>query len=127
GTAGVALISQDKARFITDFRYTEQATKQAEHFEVVEHKSQIHEEIKNQLNELNIKSLGFEENQVTYATYELYKNTFNELKLKTIGNIIENLSIYKTSEELYVMKRAAEIADKAYDHIQTFIKPGVKE
>lgn len=127
GTAGVALISQDKARFITDFRYTEQATKQAEHFEVIEHKSQIHEEIKNQLNELNVKCLGFEENQVTYATYELYKKTFNEVKLEPIGNIIENLRIYKTSEELEIMKRAAEIADKAYDHIQTFIKPGIKE
>lgn len=127
GTAGVALISQDKARFITDFRYTEQATKQAEHFDVIEHKALIHEELKNQLNELNIKRLGFEKNQVTFATYELYTKTFDTVELVPVGDMIENLRIYKTPQELEIMKQAAEIADKAYDHIQTFIKPGVKE
>ncbi|MDV2687661.1 aminopeptidase P family N-terminal domain-containing protein, partial [Alkalihalophilus lindianensis] len=30
GTAGVVLISGDKAQFITDFRYIEQASKQCE-------------------------------------------------------------------------------------------------
>lgn len=126
GTAGIALISQDKARFITDFRYTEQATKQARHFEVIEHKSLIEEEIKNQLNDLNIKRLGFEKNHVTYATYELFKKNF-DVELEPISDMIEKLRIFKSPQELEIMKKAAVIADKAYDHIQTFIKPGVKE
>src|SRR5690625_778613 len=123
GTAGVALISQDKARFITDFRYTEQATEQAEHFDVIEHKALIHEEIKNQLNELNIKRLGFEKNQVTFATYELYTKTFDTVELIPVGDMIENLRVYKTAQELESMRQAAEREDKAYDHIQPCIKP----
>lgn len=38
GTAGTALITSDKALFITDFRYTEQAAEQAAAFEIIEHK-----------------------------------------------------------------------------------------
>ena len=32
-----------------------------------------------------------------------------------------------TEEEIKILKEAAEIADKAYEHIQKYIKPGVKE
>ena len=35
GTAGVVLISLKEAKFITDFRYMEQAGKQAEGYEIV--------------------------------------------------------------------------------------------
>lgn len=127
GTAGVALVSRDHAHFITDFRYTEQAAKQAQQFHVIEHKALLEEEIKNQLNELNIKRLGFEKNQVTYAAYELYKKSFNGVELVPVSDMIESLRIFKSPQELEIMKKAAEIADKAYEHIQTFIKPGVKE
>ena len=35
GTTGFAIVTQDKAFMITDFRYTEQATKQCEGYEAV--------------------------------------------------------------------------------------------
>lgn len=38
GTAGLALVTQDRAVFITDFRYTEQAGVQVKEFEVVQAK-----------------------------------------------------------------------------------------
>ena len=38
GSAGVVIISEDKAAFVTDFRYVEQATKQTEGFDIVQHK-----------------------------------------------------------------------------------------
>src|SRR5699024_6601542 len=37
------------------------------------------------------------------------------------------LRLIKTPAVLEMMKEAAEIADHAYEHIQHFIKPGVKE
>jgi Xaa-Pro aminopeptidase len=45
GTAGVVLISEKEAVFITDFRYTEQAAKQAVGFEIVLHQGTIFEEV----------------------------------------------------------------------------------
>src|SRR5690625_5859419 len=44
-----------------------------------------------------------------------------------ISGVIENIRLYKTEEEIATLKRAGEIADAAYEHIQTFIKPGMKE
>src|SRR5690606_34711552 len=60
GSAGVAIVSQNDAHFITDFRYTKQATEQATDFAVIEHKQLIELEIRDQLNALNIKRVGFE-------------------------------------------------------------------
>lgn len=126
GTAGAVIISLDDARFITDFRYTEQAGSEAKGFKVVEHKQGLELEIKQQLNEMNVKRLGFEKDHTTYAQYEIYKQLF-EAELLPVSGLVENIRIIKTSEELDIMKKAAKIADDAFTHIQSYIKPGVKE
>jgi Xaa-Pro aminopeptidase len=126
GTAGAAIITKDDARFITDFRYTEQAAEQAEGFQIVEHKQLIDLEIKDQLKELNVKRLGFEKDHVSYSQYENY-NKVLEVELVPISGVIEELRLIKGNDELEIMKKAAKIADDAFEHIQSFIKPGVKE
>lgn len=126
GTAGVALISQTDARFITDFRYTDQATEQVKHFKVVEYKQSIELEINHQLKELNVKRLGFEQDHMTYAQYDLYKKTFG-VELIPVSELVENIRLIKNPVELEYLKKAAAIADQAYEHIQGFIKPGVRE
>lgn len=126
GTSGVAIVSQEKALFITDFRYTSQATDQAKNFEVVEHKQGIVTEINEQLQKHNIKTLGFEEDDVSFALHQQY-DTLLDVTLVPISNIIENIRLYKSEAELDIMKKAAKIADDAFVHIQSFIKPGVTE
>ena len=41
--------------------------------------------------------------------------------------MIEKLRMIKTDDEIRTIRRAAEIADEAFSHILTFIKPGVTE
>lgn len=126
GTSGAVVISKTEAIFITDFRYTEQAEQEIEGFTILEHKQPIDQEINEQLNKLNINNLGFEKNHVTYGGYINYKKNFSA-QLVPVENLIENLRIIKSPEELTIMEKAAKIADDAYEHIQSFIKPGVKE
>lgn len=126
GTAGVAIISENDSRFITDFRYTEQANEQAKGFQIIEHKTPIEQEIKSQLKEMNISRLGFEQDHVTFGEYTLYSKTF-EVDLVPVSGIIEEIRLIKTTEELDILKEAAKIVDDAFEHIQTYIKPGVKE
>jgi Xaa-Pro aminopeptidase len=126
GTAGVAIISENDSRFITDFRYTEQANEQAKEFQIIEHKTPIEQEIKTQLKEMNISRLGFEQDHVTFGEYALYSKTF-EVDLVPVSGIIEEIRLIKTTEELDILKEAAKIVDDAFEHIQTYIKPGVKE
>ncbi|WP_047980095.1 M24 family metallopeptidase [Ornithinibacillus contaminans] len=126
GSAGVVLVSLEEAIFITDFRYTEQATEQAKGFTVVEHKQLIEQEVNTQLTRLRVKRLGFEKNHLTYATYDQYNNLF-DVELVPTSEIIETIRMIKTPEELTTLKKAAQIADAAFEHIQGYIKPGVKE
>lgn len=126
GTAGAVLISQHDAQFITDFRYIEQANEQAKGFKIIEHKQAIHEEISDQLKALNVNRLGFEKDHTTFGTYEKYKEVF-AAELVPISGIIEALRLIKTEDELKIMQKAATIADDAFNHIQGYIKPGVKE
>lgn len=126
GTAGVAIVTMNDARFVTDFRYIEQANEQVTEFTVVEHKKSIIKEISNQLNELNVSRVGFEKDHMTYSTYELYKKSIDK-ELVPVSGIVEKLRLIKTDEEISILKAAAKIADDAFEHIQGFIKPGVKE
>lgn len=126
GTAGAAIVTKNTARFITDFRYIEQAAEQATAFTVIEHKKSIGEEISNQLKELNVAAVGFEKDQLTYAAYETYSQLF-AAELIPVSGIVEELRLIKTADELTTLKKAAEIADAAFEHIQDFIKPGVRE
>lgn len=126
GTAGAVLITKGDAIFITDFRYTEQAAEQAKGFQIIEHKQLITKEIKDQLKNLNVKRLGFEKDHVTYSQFENYKKEL-EVELAPVNGIIETLRLTKDTAELEIMRKAAKIADEAFEHIQSFIKPGVKE
>ncbi|SHF60070.1 M24 family metallopeptidase [Ornithinibacillus halophilus] len=126
GTAGAAIVSKEESLFITDFRYTEQATDQAKGFEVIEHKQLMDLEIRDQLKRLNVKRLGFEKNHTTYALFEQYNKSL-EVELVPVSDIVENIRLIKSADELEIMKQAAKIADDAFYHIQNYIKPGVKE
>lgn len=126
GTAGVVIIGKNEALLITDFRYTEQAAEQAKGFNIIEHKQLIELEVRDQLKKMGATKVGFEKENMTYAVYENYKQVINGELIPT-SEIVEEIRLIKTPEELAIMKKAAEIADAAFKHIQGFIKPGVKE
>lgn len=127
GTAGVVLISFDKAIFITDFRYVEQATKQCEGFEIIQQKTSIPEEVAALIASLGIKKLGFEQDHMTFASYKVYEAAIKGAELVPFSGIIEKLRLIKTEPEIKILKEAAEIADAAFKHIITFIQPGRSE
>ncbi|MED4017062.1 M24 family metallopeptidase [Sutcliffiella cohnii] len=126
GTAGVAIITAEKAVFITDFRYTEQASKQCVGFEIVQHKGGLVEEIANQVKVLGISKLGFETDHVTFSTYLAFRKEIGA-ELVPISGVIEKLRLIKTEQEINILKEATQIADAAFEHILTYIKPGITE
>lgn len=126
GTSGVALITEDEAFFITDFRYIEQAKRQAVGFEIVQHKGPIPAEVARICKEKGIKNLGFEENDITYGLYQLYQKEYKG-NLVPVSGVVEKLRLIKTEEEIKIIKVACDIADLAFKHILDFIRPGRTE
>lgn len=126
GTAGVVLISGEDAKFITDFRYVEQATNQCLGFEIVKHSGPIHKEVAEQAEKLGIKKLAFEQDYMTFADFKVYDTVVNG-ELIPVSGLIEKLRLIKTNEEIKILKEAAKIADSAFTHILDFIKVGKTE
>lgn len=126
GTAGVAIVSKDDAVFITDFRYTEQATAQVKDFRIVQHTGTIFAEVANQVALMGIQTLGFEKDTLTFGMYEQYKS---EVKAEFVpfSGLIEKIRLIKTEQEINIIKAACEIADNAFTHILGFIEPGKTE
>lgn len=126
GTAGVAIVSQNDAVFITDFRYTEQAAEQIKDFRIVQHTALIHEEVAAQVAAMGIQALGFEKNAMQFGVYEVYKQAV-KADFVPVSGLIEKIRLIKTPQELNIIKVACEIADSAFTHILDFIKPGKTE
>jgi len=126
GTAGVVVIGPNQAVFITDFRYTEQASRQVEGYEIVQHTGLLIEEVVKQVERLGIRKLGFEQDHLSYATFQTYAKEI-KAELVPVSGIVEKLRLIKSAAEIKILKEAAEIADAAFDHIIRFIRPGVTE
>ncbi|MET0786417.1 MAG: Xaa-Pro peptidase family protein [Paenisporosarcina sp.] len=126
GTAGVAIITQEQAIFITDFRYTQQAQKEIHGFEIVQHTKPIMEEVGAQLEKMGVKSVGFEKDHMSYAMFEIYQKAV-KADLLPVSGLVEKIRLIKTEQEINILKSAANIADAAFEHIITFIKPGKTE
>ncbi|ANU17059.1 Xaa-Pro dipeptidase [Planococcus maritimus] len=126
GTAGLALITPNDAWFITDFRYTEQAGEQVKEFKVVQAQKGLLDEVARIVQEAAVERLAFEQDYMTFATYSQYQDKLTAT-LEPVSGLIEQLRMVKAPEEIDVLKAAAKIADDAFEHICTYIKPGMTE
>ncbi len=126
GTTGVALIGLEEAFFITDFRYTEQAAKQCVGYEIVKNVGPILEVVADLVESKTIENLAFEESFVAFRQY-VELETLLEVDLIPVSGMIEELREIKDESEIAIVEKACEIADKAFSHILTYIKPGMTE
>lgn len=126
GTSGMALITEDKAYFVTDFRYTEQATQQAKGYEVVEASQGLFEEVADISKRLGVKTLGFEMDYVSVATFNLLESIF-DCDLKPISGLVEALREIKEPEEVENIRQAVKISESALEYILDYIQPGMTE
>lgn len=128
GSTGVCLISKNESKFITDFRYIEQANSECDGFEIVDVDGyRNYPKVINDLaKEMGMKRLGFEGDFFTFSDYTAYKEVI-EAEFISISNGIESIRTVKSDAEIAKIKIAAEIADATFAHILKFIKEGVTE
>ncbi|GAA0177231.1 Xaa-Pro peptidase family protein [Clostridium sediminicola] len=126
GDESYALITKERAFFITDSRYIQQAKLEAKLFEVVDYKGDLVSCISNLIRDLKIEKLAFEDEKISFSQYDKFKNGF-ECELVPQEGMVEELRIVKDDYEIECISKAAEIADKAFSHITNFIKVGMKE
>lgn len=129
GTTSKCLVIRDRAYLIVDFRYTTQAKEQAfDGIEVIQHEKGALEVLNRLCLEYGIQKTGLEGNNISFSEYTDLKNKLTPVKeLRNVQSSIDGIRIIKDENELQLIKSAVNIADKAFDEILPFIKPGVKE
>ena len=119
----------DKANqyFITDPRYTEQASMECPDYEIINWRSTG---IGNVIAELckkdGVKTIGFEQDHLTFATWRSMQDTIDAELVPTL-NVVERFREVKTPEEIQKLRVSCDIASRAFDKILQDIKVGVTE
>lgn len=127
GSSGFLLITADRALLYSDFRYRLQAPEQAKAYEFREHGASAIESVKQAVKELGIRQLAFEPVEMSFAEYEKYKAVLGEGVLVPSEGWIEKLRMTKDAGELQIMREAAQLADKTFEHMVGMLKPGMRE
>ncbi|MEX2415850.1 MAG: Xaa-Pro peptidase family protein [Paenibacillaceae bacterium] len=127
GSSGVLLITADKALLYSDFRYRTQAPGQAPSFEFIEHQANVMDAILESAVALHLPRIAFEAHDMSFETYSSYVNKLQGIELIPAGKWVEQLRMVKGEAELVIMREAALLADKTFNHIVGLLKPGMRE
>ncbi len=114
GSNGLAIVGRDLRRFVTDFRYVEQAAEQVDGFD----REQAPQEFVNALadgwpgGELR---LGFEDEEVSVRRHMRLREVLpDRVELVPAGGIVEQLRAVKDAGEVERIAAAAALVDEVY-------------
>ena len=132
GTYGYLLISEAGAVLATDFRYVEQAARQAPEFRA--------ERVSGKLgwlpklaSELGVRRIGFEPGDMTVGTHSAFQKAIAEADeadrptLVEASDFVDQMRATKQESEMELLSRAIEITDQAFEEVASAIEPGVTE
>ncbi len=128
-SAGLLFLSKKGSVFLADFRYIEAARKAVNCCEVEELKA-LEKQLPELAKRFACKKLAFETDRLTVARAKKLSRFLGDISLSESGqvaNLISQLRELKTKEEVEKVKKAQRIAEKAFEHILTFIKVGKSE
>jgi len=131
GSDGFLLITPQNTVLATDFRYIEQAKRQAPDYEIFQITNNIADWFPRLVAELNLKKLGFEAGHITFALHQQLTDALNkaksQLKLVPIDRLVESLRAIKEPEEIKLITEASAITDSAFEYIENIIHVGMSE
>jgi len=126
GSTGWVIVTESEAFLVTDFRYVEQAQEQAPDFTVVNNERKAIEAIAKLLADKGIKRLAFE-SSVSFGTHQEWNRAFENVELIATSGLVEKIRMFKDESEMVIIREAVRIAEAAFEHIQAYIRPGVRE
>lgn len=128
-TDGYLVVTRDDAVFFTDSRYIEAAQKSIS-FCRAQLLTRLSNELKIFFEENYVEKVYTETERLSVALLSQFRKIFSPIKIspsQKLENIINNMRSAKVLNEIECIKTAQQIAEEAFEHILTFIKPGVTE
>ena len=126
--SGTLLITADQALICADPRYAEQAVAEAPAFELVASgQRRIHQLLPELLVERGALHVGIESEAISHADASRIAEVAPGLELIHADRLLARLRIVKTPAEVAAIERAAAVGDAGFDHLLTWIVPGMTE
>ena len=125
---GVAIVAAKGCRYFTDSRYIESAQNNLKGFEVLEvnRDNSYSKRINDAIADFGVTVLGYEENYLTVGELMGYEKNLNA-KLVPFNKQINGFRGVKEEWELELMRKAQQIADKAFADVLPRLKAGMTE
>jgi Xaa-Pro aminopeptidase len=135
GAVGYLLITQEAAFIAVDFRYYEQAQREAPGFTLFPTSGPLPDWFASLMGQAELagKRLGFEAGDITLATYQTIAKAVKDMpasqrpKLLAAPPLVEELRAIKDADELAAIQRAIDLGDQAFTAIAQRIEPGWTE
>lgn len=126
-TDGLLVITHKNAYLVTDFRYFEDAQKKADKQYTVVMPDLRTPFITGIFEEVGAERVGFENGIMSCSDFARYTKQYPHVKFVGIGQMIEKIREVKDEEELSLIAHAQDIADAAFTHLLTVIRPDMTE
>lgn len=126
GSFGMALVTAEAALLATDFRYWEQATRQAPTFTLFKWRSGVKGIRQQFIRSVTAQRLGVEAAQLTLAEYAQWRKVRGVRWVK-LPTTLEPLRAVKDAAELAAIRAAAAITDGAMAQVPALARPGMTE
>lgn len=128
GTYARVIVTPSHALLVTDSRYTLQAEEEVSNMPSVSFASPVDgDEFWGQrAREFGVEELGFEAASVPYRQWERWSEKTG-LKLVSVPDLISDLRLVKSPDEVAKIRRACELADAGFEHIKRMLAPGISE
>ncbi len=133
GTSAYLLVTRDEAVLATDFRYWEQAGRQAPDCRVFQAVGGLEKWLPDVFTSLGGKRVAFEAAHITYQGHRTLRKAIQNLpepdrpKLVATMNLVEGLRVVKEPEELAAIQAAIDIGDAAFEDVAGRVEPGWTE
>jgi Xaa-Pro aminopeptidase len=127
GSAGVLLITAERALIATDFRYWEQVGIESPLFELVKAESTFLEVLPGMLAGQPVTRLGFEADHATFADVQEWMAAVPEAEWVPIRGLVLELRAVKDANELDALRQAIRLTDEALAAGLAQARPGMTE
>ena len=127
GSAGILVITADRAVMATDFRYYEQVGREAPDFELAKITTRVSDLLPEVLADLGVKRLGFESQHLTVEQFNIMSAAAEGVEWLPLENTVEKIRAVKDPDEIDALRRSSALNDAAFAHLLEVIQPGMTE
>ncbi|MCL5993073.1 MAG: aminopeptidase P family N-terminal domain-containing protein [Firmicutes bacterium] len=127
GTAGCLLVTAEGGYLFTDFRYLQQAQNETREFTIVDGGQSSWHKVADLLALLGIDGLTVEADHLTVDGYHKMDAALSGVTVSAVPSLAAELRRIKSVEEQSALEAVVLLTDRAFLHIQPYLRAGVRE